>query len=341
MAEESETHKAAGNEHFKAGEYLKAAASYTKAIKLQPENHVLYSNRAQAFLKLNKVVKALEDADKCISLAPDFVKGYHRKASALHALGEPAKTDEAVEVLLGALRAGVDGKELIRLGVQIKGKTFVQLVDAQRKAAEAAEDVAATGTPAPAADAPAPSQPKPKAVEPAPKAEAAATTESGPAPPIWKLDPEGFAVNSIQWVLRDFMTEGNVPTVCYLQPTAPKSAGSEPPPVGHVNIGPAFSSPETLLNCAEFLRQQISGSSAQAAAIVVRKSTIAYPCVWKGKSKDAWPLGEKDDGVFMQLESPTTRMMFFTVLKDKKSRAVGDTIPLDIEQFALFPRLFQ
>jgi hypothetical protein len=27
----------------------------------------------------SQVSKALEDADKCIALAPDFVKGYHRK----------------------------------------------------------------------------------------------------------------------------------------------------------------------------------------------------------------------------------------------------------------------
>ena len=72
--------KGEGNAHFKAGEFLKAAAAYTKAIKAEPTNHVFYSNRSQAFLKLSKVSKALEDADKCIALAPAFVKGYHRKA---------------------------------------------------------------------------------------------------------------------------------------------------------------------------------------------------------------------------------------------------------------------
>ena len=55
-----------GNVHFKAQEFLKAAASYTKAIKAEPGNHVFYSNRSQAFLKLSKVQKALEDAEKCI-----------------------------------------------------------------------------------------------------------------------------------------------------------------------------------------------------------------------------------------------------------------------------------
>merc|ERR1719454_1678137 len=108
MAAQTDEHKAQGNEHFKAGEYLKAAASYTKAIKAAPDNHVLYSNRAQAFLKLNKVVKALEDADKCIELAPNFVKGYHRKASALHAMGDTESTGKAVAVLLDALEAGVE-----------------------------------------------------------------------------------------------------------------------------------------------------------------------------------------------------------------------------------------
>ena len=112
--------KEQGNAHFKAKEYLKAAASYTRAIKAEPENHVFFSNRSQAFLKLSKVSKALEDADKCIALAPAFVKGYHRKASALHAMGETARTDEAVAVLLGALGAGVEPNDLVRLGVQIK-----------------------------------------------------------------------------------------------------------------------------------------------------------------------------------------------------------------------------
>ena len=61
-----------GNAFFKSGEYLKAAASYTKAIKAEPDNHVYYSNRSNAFLKLSKVQKALEDADA------DVYTGGHR-----------------------------------------------------------------------------------------------------------------------------------------------------------------------------------------------------------------------------------------------------------------------
>ena len=130
-----------GNTHFKAGEFLKAAASYTKAIKAEPQNHVFYSNRSQAFLKLSKVGKALEDADKCIALAPTFVKGYHRKATALAAMQDEKKKDEACEVLLSAIDLGLDTNDLVRLGLTIKGKAFVKLVEARRKG-EPADDAA-------------------------------------------------------------------------------------------------------------------------------------------------------------------------------------------------------
>ena len=92
--------------------------------------------------------------------------------------------------------------------------------------------------------------------------------------------------------------------------------------------------------------------------------------MWKGKEKGAWSLPEKQDGIFMQCEAPSAkgqaraprreppapphaharythgtqaaRCLFFTALKDGKAgRNIGETISLDIEQFALFPRLFR
>jgi tetratricopeptide (TPR) repeat protein len=58
-------------------------ALYTKAIKLDPTNAVLLSNRSAALLKLKKVTKALEDAEECIRISPDWEKGYFRKAAVL------------------------------------------------------------------------------------------------------------------------------------------------------------------------------------------------------------------------------------------------------------------
>ncbi|KAL0388554.1 UNVERIFIED_CONTAM: Stress-induced-phosphoprotein 1 [Sesamum radiatum] len=75
-----------GNEFFKAGNYLKAAALYTQAIKQDPSNPTLYSNRAAAFLHLVKLNKALADAETTISLKPDWEKGYFRKGCVLEAM---------------------------------------------------------------------------------------------------------------------------------------------------------------------------------------------------------------------------------------------------------------
>ena len=44
------------------------------------------SNRSAALLKLNKVQKALADAEQCIELRKDWEKGYFRKAVILETL---------------------------------------------------------------------------------------------------------------------------------------------------------------------------------------------------------------------------------------------------------------
>lgn len=42
-----------------------------------------HSNRSASLLKLKKVTKALEDAEECIRLRPEWEKGYYRKAAVL------------------------------------------------------------------------------------------------------------------------------------------------------------------------------------------------------------------------------------------------------------------
>mmetsp|Transcript_5505 Transcript_5505/g.16418 ORF Transcript_5505/g.16418 Transcript_5505/m.16418 type:complete len:286 (+) Transcript_5505:63-920(+) len=88
--------KAEGNELFKAKNYLKAAATFTKAIKLDPGNAVLYSNRSAALRSLGKAKKSLEDAEKCIQLKPDWIKGYFRKSSVLLDMNRPHEALEAI-----------------------------------------------------------------------------------------------------------------------------------------------------------------------------------------------------------------------------------------------------
>lgn len=71
---------------MKAGKVSDAISNYTKAINLDGSNHVYFSNRSAAYLKKGDGNNALEDANSCIALNPQFTKGYSRKGAALHAL---------------------------------------------------------------------------------------------------------------------------------------------------------------------------------------------------------------------------------------------------------------
>ena len=83
--------KEAGNKHFFNSEYDEAIACYSEALNLQPRSHVLFSNRSVAYSKLKLYQKALDDSTQCIKLAPEFARGYLRKASACNGLGKLAK----------------------------------------------------------------------------------------------------------------------------------------------------------------------------------------------------------------------------------------------------------
>jgi len=71
---------------LQAGKLSEAIDYYTTAINLDGTNHVYYSNRSAAHLQHKDAHAALDDAESCLGLAPDFCKGYSRKGAALHAL---------------------------------------------------------------------------------------------------------------------------------------------------------------------------------------------------------------------------------------------------------------
>ncbi|PWV02258.1 putative stress-inducible protein STI1-like [Trypanosoma cruzi] len=75
-----------GNQEFSSGRYKEAAEFFSQAINLDPSNHVLYSNRSACHAALHQYLNALQDAEKCVSIKPDWVKGYVRKGAALHGL---------------------------------------------------------------------------------------------------------------------------------------------------------------------------------------------------------------------------------------------------------------
>lgn len=57
-----------------------------QAIKVDPEDATLYSNRSLCRLKSGEAHDALADAIACVNLQPDWAKGYYRKGAVLMSL---------------------------------------------------------------------------------------------------------------------------------------------------------------------------------------------------------------------------------------------------------------
>jgi len=66
--------KQQGNACVREKKYQKAMVHYSHAIKLDPKNYSLYSNRSLAFLMLERYRDALHDALMTIRLKPDWSK---------------------------------------------------------------------------------------------------------------------------------------------------------------------------------------------------------------------------------------------------------------------------
>ncbi|KAM0884697.1 hypothetical protein ACQ4PT_030827 [Festuca glaucescens] len=92
------------------------------AIKLDPADAVLYSNRSLCHLKCGEAHDALLDADACISLRPEWHKGYYRKGAALMLLLD---YKEASDAFLAGVKLDPKNKEM--------KKAFWEAVEAMRK----------------------------------------------------------------------------------------------------------------------------------------------------------------------------------------------------------------
>lgn len=72
----------------------RVSEKFTQAIGIEPENHILYSNRSAVYASQHEYQKALEDAEKSISIKPDWAKGQLRKGAAYRGLGDLCKSQD-------------------------------------------------------------------------------------------------------------------------------------------------------------------------------------------------------------------------------------------------------
>lgn len=106
--------KEAGNAAFREARYPDAVKHYTEALARgppgsYPDAHKLLSNRAACYTKLGAWADGVKDADACIALVPDFVKGYSRKG---HLQFFSREYDKALLTYQAGLKVEPDNEEL-------------------------------------------------------------------------------------------------------------------------------------------------------------------------------------------------------------------------------------
>ncbi|KAJ8547333.1 hypothetical protein K7X08_010919 [Anisodus acutangulus] len=306
------TLKDQGNEFFKAGNYLKAAALYTQAIKKDPSNATLYSNRAAAFLHLVKLSKALADAETTINLKPEWEKGYFRKGCILEAM---ERYDDALAAFKIASKYNPQSSEVSK-----KIKTLTQLAK-DKKRTEELENMRSN-------------------VDMAKHFETLKSelSEKYGAEDGWK-EIFSYLVETVENAVKSWHETSKVdPRVYFLLNKETTDTKKYAPAV---NIDKAFESPHTHNNCFAFLRQYAEDSFAQAACLVTPKSIISYPQVWKGQGSRKWKHGQ-NDGIFVQFESPSMRRLWFIPSSTEKGKTLcRDPVPLDISAHEILPRVFK
>lgn len=102
--------KEAGNRAFSAQRYEEAYQHFSEAILRDPRSALLRSNRSGALACLGRHPEALADADLCVSLQPDWWKGYTRRGHAQFQLERYADSEASY---LQALQLNPQEKAII------------------------------------------------------------------------------------------------------------------------------------------------------------------------------------------------------------------------------------
>lgn len=122
------------NIEFQKGDIEKSIELYTQAINIDPDNHILYSNRSAAYMKVDSKSKSLWDAEKCLELEPSFIKGYNRLGVAQQSL---KRYDAAIETFKKGIKLDPNNTILWSL---LNSCQEVQNTDKQLRFADAAKE---------------------------------------------------------------------------------------------------------------------------------------------------------------------------------------------------------
>jgi len=78
----AEQHKQKAAALVKEGKFPDAIKEYDEALRRDPGNKGLFTNRALVYIKLMEPVRAKQDAEEALKIDPNFVRGWVRKGTA-------------------------------------------------------------------------------------------------------------------------------------------------------------------------------------------------------------------------------------------------------------------
>ena len=106
-----------GNGLVKEKKYKDALDCYTKAIEIDPNEPILYSNRSAMHFNLSEFNEALIDAETAISINSYYAKAYLRKGKALEGLN---KAEEALETYKLGLEKDKENSQLLQASKELE-----------------------------------------------------------------------------------------------------------------------------------------------------------------------------------------------------------------------------
>ncbi|XP_037090326.1 tetratricopeptide repeat protein 12-like [Pollicipes pollicipes] len=100
---------------FREGKYEEALDEYTKALALLKDSCLLYTSRAQTYLKLNRASEALQDLDWALRLDETSLRAWIHKGKAHQQLGQ---LQLAVQSFEKAIKLHPDNADVVRVYIR-------------------------------------------------------------------------------------------------------------------------------------------------------------------------------------------------------------------------------
>jgi serine/threonine-protein phosphatase 5 len=134
-AETAAALKQQGNQELNRGHVLLAIQKYSEALEYAPQNAILLSNRAMAYIKIENYGLALQDADHAIRADPTYAKGYYRRASANFALHHFKLARKDLRTVCKLQPTSKDARsKLAAVEKEIKQEAFAKAIEAEQTA---------------------------------------------------------------------------------------------------------------------------------------------------------------------------------------------------------------